>query len=434
MVAQQTETTQDITIDPEFKALVPALSDAEFAQLEANILTDGCRDPLVVWHETNTLVDGHNRYEICTRHGIPFSVAYHEFDCREAVTVWMLENQLGRRNVPEPARVECALKLKPAMAKLAELRMRAGVQDPRANWREGRTDEQLAEKTGISARKLLRAETVLTKAPAFVANWYRAGDISAYAGEQLYKELLNADDAVLSVCAAHQVTDYNTVPLLIKLYENGRDTWKEIEASGWIQPGEEHDAVHVSEPFIRVQAALKLKAKTHKDIALDVLLTSETPEWYTPPHIVELVRQTLESIELDPASNASANGTVGAARFYSAEDDGLNQSWNAETLYLNPPYGDTIDQWIERLVEEYEAGNIGAAITLIPARTDTGWFRRLRDYPRCFVNGRIKFVSPEGTENSAPFPSVVVYLGTDMLRFYGAFHALGDIYTRYQPS
>lgn len=86
-----------IVIDNEFRALIPPLSTEERAQLEANILADGCRDPLVVWG--NTLIDGHNRHEICTKHGLPFKVVSRDFPDREAAMDWMDANQLGRRNI-----------------------------------------------------------------------------------------------------------------------------------------------------------------------------------------------------------------------------------------------------------------------------------------------------------------------------------------------
>ena len=86
-----------IVIDNEFRALIPPLSAEERAQLEANILADGCRDPLVAWG--NTLIDGHNRHEICTKHGLPFKVISRDFPGREAAMDWMDANQLGRRNI-----------------------------------------------------------------------------------------------------------------------------------------------------------------------------------------------------------------------------------------------------------------------------------------------------------------------------------------------
>jgi ParB-like chromosome segregation protein Spo0J len=86
-----------LTIDPEFKALIPPLAPEELAQLEANIIRDGCRDPLVVW--SGLLIDGHNRHAICTKHGIEFQAIAMEFDDRDAVEIWIIENQTGRRNL-----------------------------------------------------------------------------------------------------------------------------------------------------------------------------------------------------------------------------------------------------------------------------------------------------------------------------------------------
>lgn len=90
-----------LTIDPEFKALIPPLSSEEFALLETNILRDGCRDPLTVWGET--LLDGHNRHAICTKHGVDYQTFQIELPDREAAMDWMDANQLGRRNLSKEA-------------------------------------------------------------------------------------------------------------------------------------------------------------------------------------------------------------------------------------------------------------------------------------------------------------------------------------------
>lgn len=103
-----------VQIDPEFRSLVPPLSQQERDQLEANIVADGCRDPLVVWRDT--LIDGHNRYEICTRHGIDFETVEKDFPDRDAARKWIILNQFGRRNITTFARAELALKLEPIIA------------------------------------------------------------------------------------------------------------------------------------------------------------------------------------------------------------------------------------------------------------------------------------------------------------------------------
>lgn len=91
-----------LKIDPQFKNLIRPLHKKEYLQLEANLLADGCRDPLIVWN--GILVDGHNRYEICTRHQIPFAIIEMDFACRDEAVAWICANQLGRRNISEEAR------------------------------------------------------------------------------------------------------------------------------------------------------------------------------------------------------------------------------------------------------------------------------------------------------------------------------------------
>lgn len=86
-----------VRIDPEFQAMIPPLRADERAQLEANIVADGVRDPLVTWD--GILIDGHNRYEIATRLGLPFQVVARTFATREEAADWVDRNQLGRRNL-----------------------------------------------------------------------------------------------------------------------------------------------------------------------------------------------------------------------------------------------------------------------------------------------------------------------------------------------
>jgi hypothetical protein len=92
-------TTIQFTIDPAFQALIPSLSDDELAQLKDNLLTEGCRDPLVVWEEEGVLLDGHHRYKICQAHDLDFEVHTLSLPSSEAAINWIINNQLGRRNL-----------------------------------------------------------------------------------------------------------------------------------------------------------------------------------------------------------------------------------------------------------------------------------------------------------------------------------------------
>ena len=88
---------QNITIDQEFKSLLPALDKDTYALLEENLIQNGCRDSLVLWN--GILIDGHNRYEICTAHDIPFNVINKEFASREDALIWIISTQVSRRNL-----------------------------------------------------------------------------------------------------------------------------------------------------------------------------------------------------------------------------------------------------------------------------------------------------------------------------------------------
>lgn len=93
---------QKLKIDEEFKNLISPPVPDETKQLEENIIKEGCRDSLVVWN--GILIDGHNRYAICTKHNIPFNTIEKKFATREEVIDWIIDNQLGRRNITDVQR------------------------------------------------------------------------------------------------------------------------------------------------------------------------------------------------------------------------------------------------------------------------------------------------------------------------------------------
>ena len=113
-------------IDPEFKELIPPLSQEEYNQLEQNIKANKqCRDALVIWD--GILVDGHNRLRICATHSIPFEIKEMSFPSREVAKLWILNNQLGRRNLSDAMRIELAISKTELLRKKAkENQSRAG--------------------------------------------------------------------------------------------------------------------------------------------------------------------------------------------------------------------------------------------------------------------------------------------------------------------
>jgi hypothetical protein len=152
-----------------------------------------------------------------------------------------------------------------------------------------------------------------------------------------------------------------------------------------------------------------------------VHFSSESNEWYTPEHIIEKVVKVLKKIDTDPCSNLEK--TVPAKIHFTEEDDGLSKSWNG-TTYMNPPYGDVIETWVDKLISEYNKGNTSEAIALVPSRTDTAWFRKFDRWPVLFVWGRLKFSE---SDNTAPFPSAIFYLGKNKENFKEVFSDIGTL-------
>ncbi len=90
-----------LTILEDFKFLIPPLTADELHKLETSIIAEGCRDPLMVWDkgEEWILIDGHNRYQICSTHNIDYNILQIEFEDAESAANWIVNNQLGKRNV-----------------------------------------------------------------------------------------------------------------------------------------------------------------------------------------------------------------------------------------------------------------------------------------------------------------------------------------------
>lgn len=88
---------KEIILDEEFKHLMPPLGGEAYTQLTENLLKNGCLHALVLWK--GILIDGYNRYEICSRHNIPYETVNMELPSREAAKLWIIELQAGRRNM-----------------------------------------------------------------------------------------------------------------------------------------------------------------------------------------------------------------------------------------------------------------------------------------------------------------------------------------------
>mgnify|MGYP000044763190 CR=1 FL=1 len=183
----------DLTVDPEFRDLIPPLNEEELKLLEESLVADGCESPLIVWN--GVIVDGHNRYAICRKHGIPFSIQEKNFSSRDDTMLWMLRNQLGRRNLNNYQRVELVLKFEPLVKSAAEQRMLAGkVANPvptlAQGQTKGRTRDHLSEAAGVSHGTFAKAKKLVQSADEETKRELRAGKVTV---NRAYTELLEKE-------------------------------------------------------------------------------------------------------------------------------------------------------------------------------------------------------------------------------------------------
>lgn len=151
-------------------------------------------------------------------------------------------------------------------------------------------------------------------------------------------------------------------------------------------------------------------------------------EWYTPAAFIEAARQVMSGIDLDPASSEIANRTVKAARYFTAEDDGLKQAWPACRIWMNPPYAQPlISQFSKKIAEAADAG--AEAIVLVNNATETAWFQRMLQSASalCFPEKRVRFLDPDGNPGAPLQGQALLYFGSNVSAFTGKFSEFGGV-------
>lgn len=218
---------EQIRMDPEFEKLIPPMTPAERAGLEENLISDGCREPLVVWFERPTcpcgavplrngpasmfrcakcgkdfvvapvVLDGHNRLRICTEHSISYeTVEAEDVDDRDGAKAWIIRNQIGRRNLTESQRAMLATALEGIFAKQAGQRQaegrkagghaRQGDSSFKANLPESRqARDDAAAEMNVSPRLVQAAKKVTQSGSPALQEAVRKGDVSVSAAADL---------------------------------------------------------------------------------------------------------------------------------------------------------------------------------------------------------------------------------------------------------
>lgn len=172
------------------------------------------------------------------------------------------------------------------------------------------------------------------------------------------------------------------------------------------------------------QKALLKKANVH------VSNNSGEIEWYTPREYVEAARLTMGSIDVDPASSDMANKIIGAERYFTKENDGLEQTWRGN-VWMNPPYSQPlVTEFCNLLVEKYLLGETIQACVLVNNATETNFYQNMLKYCKavCFIKGRVKFIDKDGNSSGAPLQGqTILYFGDNPKIFEENFSYFGVV-------
>jgi ParB family chromosome partitioning protein len=155
-------------------------------------------------------------------------------------------------------------------------------------------------------------------------------------------------------------------------------------------------------------------------------------EWYTPKEIVDLAREVMCGIDLDPASCETANAIVKASEFYDQETNGLEQEWSG-AVWLNPPYAaGLVGDFVEKLLIDVDGGAVEQACVLVNNATETRWFQALADKCNaiCFPRKRIKFWNPGRELATGLQGQAVLYFGYRTTPFRDLFSGQGVTVSR----
>jgi len=368
--------------------IFPMMNEDDFNRLMEDVRENGLQEP--IWLYEGKILDGRNRYKACQELGIaPELRKYQGGDPLKFV----MSLNLARRHLNSSQCAFVALEVERVLAEEAKERQIENGKNNALNltqFQECRNQEKIPDSGDVKPEPQAR-----DKAASIVGN-----------------------------TNARYVQD-------AKKIEREAPEVKELVMAGAVNMA---DAVKLTklEPDKRAVAVERIKqGESPKD---NILHSSDSNEWYTPARYADLAKKVMGDIDLDPASCIAANQFIQAKRIFDIEDDGFSRNWSGR-VWLNPPYGRGEDgsnqaAWSKKLIDEYKAGHVTEGMLLVNAATGNKWFADLWEFPICFVDHRIRFISPRGDYSQPTHSNVIVYLGSNEGRFVELFSEIGTVAKR----
>lgn len=373
--------------------LFPKASEEDFARLLDDMRANGYDDTMPITLYQGAILDGWNRYCAATELGL--TPATVEFDGDDGAALEYTLRTNKRRNMSSSqwatvaveaeeiraaiqAQVEAQRRAKQA-ATQAEPVSQLIDEQPARN--EDRTDHKVAEVFNTNRTYINEAAKLKETSPE-TFEMVKAGEVSVPLAAQF--------------AALPQEVQQEAIAAIAEHHEPAKEVMRE---------------------------AVK---KAH------VANNSGNNEWYTPPKFIELARQVMGGIDLDPATSEVANRVVQAPKIFTADDDGRAQQWSGR-VWMNPPYAQPLmGDFAEAVSAKYESGEIDQACILVNNGTETQWFQRMLGAADavCFPKTRIKFIDPDGNPSGAPLQGqAILYMGGNVAAFTSLFAEEGVVLT-----
>ena len=278
-------------IDPEFEKLLRPLPKGVFEGLERDILAQGCHTPLKIWLEENILIDGHNRYKICTKHQIQYDISTLSFKSREEVEDWIIDRQKHSRNLNKFQEAEIAWKRRDKIVAKAEANKKAGL---RLKSNEGSIDtlQELADNAGIKRDMMYKVSVILKAADAHpddesLKNLIQAlddgdGDVSIHSVYETVKETKEPKRAKKTTPATRTTTELapdtqsngsESSTLRYTLHSEAKPVQKSNEVppeqASPVQQGNDEQPRQISDALRRAKMEARLATKALPSRSLD---------------------------------------------------------------------------------------------------------------------------------------------------------------------
>lgn len=344
----------------ELANLFPLMDESQYGDLVTDIKENGLVESIVL-HE-GKILDGRNRYNACNDAGVEPN--FVEYKGKDALS-YVISLNLNRRHLNESQRAMIG-------ARLANMKSGTRTDLTSGQLATGLSNAEASEKLNVGERSIRRAKQVQKEGIEDLQKSVEAGNVSVSAASDIAKLTPEQQKIVL------------------------KDLDKKL----------------IKERFEEIKKENVLVSKY-----------TGNEEWYTPKKYIDMAREVMGEIDLDPASNDYANKTVNATTYYTKEDDGLNKDWKGR-IWLNPPYSSIISKFIDKICNS----NV-EAIVLTNNSTDTKWFEQAVKYCNaiCFTYGRINFYNSEQKKSSPTNGQSFFYFGRNKEKFNNVFKEIGFV-------